>query len=442
MSALGRTSDPRDLVPGLPEAIGADLRLLVQGVRAVSGTGADLGAIDVAGWAGEAAEAFRGAFGEEPPRWLAAVEELGEGGEALADYAAKLVWAQAEAQRAIELHAAAKALSRLARSHFLAQIASGLVGTFVDPAAGVFQEAERVLRAAQAELAEAGGLAAEKLGLTEGSDGRRTRSGGREFGDGLNPDWKQEHSGKFRDGAAPGLNEGFAEGVAALLDRLGVDVPTGEWSGATEARVWGVDGEGSFDDGLFSGDGRYGVDVLGAGAQADAKWGASGITATASAEAYLAKLEASGQVRAGEHASASGSATGYVGATGSGEFTLNASGAQARVDAFAGARAKAEGGVEVAGIGVGGTAEAWAGVGLTADAQLGLGPDGKFHVGGSFGAGLGLGGKLGFDFTVDPKAVVSTVADAAGAIGDGLSAVGGAVDNAGKQVTRFFGDLF
>ncbi|WP_440900678.1 putative T7SS-secreted protein [Actinosynnema sp.] len=441
MSALGQTSDPRDLVPGLPEAIGADLRLLVQGVRAVSGAGADLGSVDVAGWTGEAAEAFRGAFGEEPPLWLAAVEELGEGGEALADYAAKLVWAQAEAQRAIELHAAAKALSRLARSHFLAQVASGLVGTFADPAAGVFQEAERILRAARDELAEAGGRAAEELGLPEGPDGRHGKSGGTRFGDGMDPAWKKKPA-EFGHGASPGLDEDFAEGATALLDLLGVDVPTGEWSGEAEARVWGVDGEGSFDDGLLSGDGRYGVDVLGAGARADAKWGASGITATASAEAYLAKLEASGQVRMGEHASASGSATGYVGATGSGRFTLNASGARAEVDAFAGARAKAEGSVEAAGIGVGGTAEAWAGAGLTADAQLGLGPDGKFHVGGSFGAGLGLGGKLGFEFTVDPRAVVSTAADAAGAIGDGLSAVGGAVDNAGKQVTRFFGDLF
>ncbi|GAA2659546.1 MULTISPECIES: putative T7SS-secreted protein [Actinosynnema] len=441
MSALGRTSDPRALIPGLPEAIGSDLRLLVQGVRAVSGTGAELGSIDVAGWAGEAAEAFRDAFGAEPPRWLAAVEELGEGGEALADYATALVRAQAEAQRAIELHAAAKALSRLARSHFLAQIASGLVGTFVDPAAGVFEEAERILRDARDELAKAGGLAAGKLGMTEGSDGRHTRSGGTKFGDGVDPAWKGKPT-KFGHGTSPGLNEGFAEGVTALLGRLGVDVPTGEWSGEAEAKVWGVDGEGSFDDGLFSGDGRYGADALGVSAQADAKWGASGITATASAEAYLAKAEASGQVRMGEHASASGSAEGYLGATGSGRFTLNASGVRAEVDAFAGARAKAEGSVEVAGVGVGGTAEAWAGVGLTADAQLGMGPDGDFHIGGSFGAGLGLGGKLGFEFTVDPKAVVSTVADAAGAIGDGLSAVGGAVDNAGKQVTRFFGDLF
>ncbi|MFF1689407.1 MULTISPECIES: hypothetical protein [unclassified Streptomyces] len=65
--------------------------------------------------------------------------------------------------------------------------------------------------------------------------------------------------------------------------------------------------------------------------------------------------------------------------------------------------------------------EAWAGVGAEAHADLGM-KDGKFTIGGDVGVGLGLGGKAGFNVTVDTGKLT-------GALGDGADAVGDAWDS-------------
>ncbi|WP_372350702.1 hypothetical protein [Streptomyces sp. KL116D] len=67
------------------------------------------------------------------------------------------------------------------------------------------------------------------------------------------------------------------------------------------------------------------------------------------------------------------------------------------------------------------TGEAWAGVGAEANVDLGM-KDGKFTIGGELGAGLGVGGKVGVNITVDPGKLTD-------AIGDGADAVGDAWDN-------------
>ena len=87
-------------------------------------------------------------------------------------------------------------------------------------------------------------------------------------------------------------------------------------------------------------------------------------------------------------------------------------GLHAGAEAFAGAKATGSGSGDVAGIGAGVTGEAWAGVGAEANVDLGM-KDGKFTIGGELGAGLGVGGKVGVNITVDPGKMVDTIGDAA-----------------------------
>jgi hypothetical protein len=70
----------------------------------------------------------------------------------------------------------------------------------------------------------------------------------------------------------------------------------------------------------------------------------------------------------------------------------------------------------VGGLGAGARGEAWAGIGAAADATIGKGEDGKWHIGAEAGVGLGVGGKLGFEVTVDPGEVTDTLGDAASAL--------------------------
>ncbi|WP_182311297.1 hypothetical protein [Streptomyces sp. SCUT-3] len=168
------------------------------------------------------------------------------------------------------------------------------------------------------------------------------------------------------------------------------------------------------------------------------------------AEAYVgAKASAAGGVTnegirgeagafAGAEASAGGRAdVGPAGVYGRAEAKAGAEvgvsagvgrdGVQAGAEAFAGAKAGVAGGADIGGIGVGATAEGWAGVGAEAEASLGKGNDGKWHIGAHAGVALGLGGQVGFEFTVDPGKVTDTVGDAADALGDAAGAVGDAI---------------
>ena len=92
-------------------------------------------------------------------------------------------------------------------------------------------------------------------------------------------------------------------------------------------------------------------------------------------------------------------------------------------EAFAGAKAGVSGGADIGGIGAGGTVEGWAGAGAEADATLGKGEDGKWKVGATVGVAVGLGGEVGFEFTVDPGKIADTAGDAAEAIGDTADAI-------------------
>lgn len=114
-------------------------------------------------------------------------------------------------------------------------------------------------------------------------------------------------------------------------------------------------------------------------------------------------------------ATAKGEASLGVGADG--EANIGRSGAEAKVDAFAGA--KAEGSVtgEVAGFGATGKGEAWAGLGAELEGKAKW-DDGKLTIGVGAGAALGVGGKVGVEFTIEPAKTYEAIKGAGSAVID------------------------
>ncbi|MFD1150529.1 putative T7SS-secreted protein [Saccharothrix hoggarensis] len=451
---LGETNDPKALVPGEPELISGDLRRLVRTLRLVVAVGEDLGRVDPGGWSGDASTAFRSVFQAEPPRWLRAGEELGGGGQLVADYADALVRSQAEAQRAIELYLQAQAATRLAAARHDAVVLSGAAaGPFHDPGQAGVAHARKVLDDAREGLTGIGDVVARALGWEPDGDGGYRKSFGKEkFGashretddDGKDPGgWQRgPHGRSYEDKAGSESKRLLTEALAEVAESIGVDLH--ERGGAKD---WGVDvahgaKEGDFTAGPLSGRGGVSGSVLGAEAGVTATASAAGVTVGASASAYLASGHAAGEVKLGQHVSASGSADGMVGAAAEAKGTVGWLGAKGNAEAFAGARVSGEAGAEVAGIGAGVNGEAWAGVGAHASGQFGLGEDGKFHIGGSVGVALGVGGKVGFDVTVDPVQVVETVVDVADDVGEIAKDVGRGVEDVAEDAGRAIGRLF
>lgn len=175
------------------------------------------------------------------------------------------------------------------------------------------------------------------------------------------------------------------------------------------------------------------------GARASANYGVTdkGVGGTVEVSAGARALT-EGRVEAGD-VGVYGRASGLAGAEASGSVKVGLQGASAGVKAFAGAKGSVAGGVEAGGIGAGTTAEGWAGVGADAKVEFGKGDDGKYHFGGKVGAAVGLGGELGFEFTVDPHKVADAagdVADVAGDIGHDVSHAAGRVGHVATSLTH------
>ncbi|WP_052372749.1 putative T7SS-secreted protein [Amycolatopsis taiwanensis] len=464
MAELGETTNPKDLIPGEPGAITNDLRGLLGNIKGLHGIGGDLGRIDPVQWVGEASSAFRDKFSAEPPKWLNAAELIGESGKYLADYGDVLTWAQGQAQRAIEMYTQAQAASRAAAAKYdvqaqAAQAAGQMIAPFADPAQGAMQNAQGILSQARQALEQAGGAVAYAFGLEPDGEGKYSKTlGEREFGadnrqkqrrwDPATGQWVEEDPGGWQrnrfgksyskefGNQADGL---LGSGIGDLLKGLGIDVPEKTWKASADVALLEGSIEGKFDSGLVSGSGKLEGGVLGAGASAEATASWLGVSGKAEAEAYLAKGSAEGELKFGDHAGVSGKGEAFVGAKAEAEGNIGWTGAEGSASAFAGARAEGEASAEVAGVGAGVTGEAWAGAGAEASGQFGMGNDGKFHVGGSVGVALGVGGKVGFDVSVDPGEVVSTVTDTAKEVGNVASDVGHGIASGAKSVGHFLG---
>ena len=455
---LGQTTNAKDLVPGEPEQITSDLRELIGNIDKVGSTGDGLKAVDIGGWTGQGANAFWDAFTPEPPKWLNTVELIGQGGQSLADYGDTLTWAQSEAQRAIEMYTKAQAASRAAVEQYntqatAASAAGGTLAPFQDPGAGLAQEAQTVLANARDKLAAVGGVVAKAFGMESdgeggykkeigkgyefGADNRKKTKWDPEKGEWVDPGgWQnngrsRSYSGQWGDEQSDGMMHDM---VGDTLKALGFDINEKTYKASAEVSLLDGSLEGDFKSGDWSGSGKLEGSVLGAGASAEATVSAMGVSGSANAEAYLAKGSAEGEVKWGEHAGVSGSAEGMIGAQASAEGNVGWTGAQGGADAFAGARVEGEASAEVAGVSAGVHGEAWAGAGAEASGQFGMGDDGKFHIGASAGVALGVGGKVGFDFAVDPGEVVDTVHDVADDVGEIASDVGHGVANAADAV--------
>ena len=154
----------------------------------------------------------------------------------------------------------------------------------------------------------------------------------------------------------------------------------------------------------------------------------AGAKASVGSSATNEGLQGQGSAFAGGEASAKGSAylgpfglygrtEGMGGVEASSTATANQEGLVLGGDAFAGAKGSVSGGADLGGIGAGATAEGWAGIGAEGEATLGKGEDGKWKVTTHTGLAFGLGGAVGFEFTVDPGKVGDTLGDIADGIG-------------------------
>jgi hypothetical protein len=229
-------------------------------------------------------------------------------------------------------------------------------------------------------------------------------------------------------------------------------------SGSIEKEAVYKQASGSFKKGSenfhVSGEGQVKVGVAYAGASGTVGIKGGKLVAQGEVHAGATLIEASGSAHAqlSKHISADISGKAYVGAkaNASGGVTIDPKNgtyvAEVKAGAFAGARASVEGSASFPGGKLGGSAEAWAGIGISAEGKVGL-KNGKFSAKFSFGAALGIGGKLGFNVEIDFKAMkdkaVSIVKDAGKAVVNAAKdAVVGAAKGAANAVKGFFKSLF
>jgi hypothetical protein len=387
VASLGETQNPKELIPGDPEALHKDADKLTKWSKKLEDIGDDLGAVRVPGWEGKASDAFWDKFSGQKKRWFYASDALSATASALRDYADVLSWAQGEAKTAIQDH---------------------VVGDVLD--------AEMTLASARSRVETEGQTAAKKFKKEGGSASDA-------------PDWL------FWAAEATQTNEGQTKMRLAERERLPPTISERKWgdrragasrpegiftiagdSGQVKAEVWGAEAKtrGKGLGGEYSG--KAGISTL--GAEAKAGWGTDGmnLAGQASAKAYLAQASAEGKYQAGLF-EASGKAEGMVGADANVRGSIGVDGVHVGGEAFAGAKAGVEGHASVAGVGVGGDAEVWAGVGVEANLDVGM-HNGKMVIGGDLGAALGVGAKLGVSVEIDPGKVTDAVSGAVDTVGD------------------------
>lgn len=460
---LGQTTNPKDLIPGEPSAISGDLQKIAGNVQKVDTVKEGLSGINPAQWTGQASDAFRSVFRAVPPQWENTVSSIGDRAKALADYGDALTWGQKEAQRAIEAYTKAQAAGRAAAAQYNAQAQQAASAgknmlPFQDPSQGALQEAQQILQNARSKVQQVGDAVAEGFGMTKNDDGSysKTIGEGKEFGadhrnltkvknkDGTEEEkdtggWQNgKFSRSFKGTAGDTSDDLLSDKVDGVLKGLGIN--TNEHTYSASAGVDVADGQlnGSFNNGAVSGSGHLEGSVLGADAKASGTVSATHASGSAEAEAYLAKGEASGNLKAGP-AELKGSGDAIVGADGKANGEVSWSGAQGSAEAFAGAKAEGDASATVAGVGAGVHGEAWAGAGAEASGQFGMGGDGKFHIGGSVGVGLGVGGKVGFNVAVDPSEVTHSVETAAKDTGHVASSVGHGIEHGASSVAHALG---
>lgn len=162
---LGETSDPKDLVPGDPDAIASAAAWLKSYGDTLHSTGEGLKRIDTTeGWSGKAGDAFRDAFEGEPQKWLEAGDCFHAAATALTTYQATLVWAQGQASDAIRQWNEGQAASAKAKSdHETAEKNAGHELPFTDPGDSTRSAAQHTLSNARSQVKTLGDTTADTI---------------------------------------------------------------------------------------------------------------------------------------------------------------------------------------------------------------------------------------------------------------------------------------
>lgn len=396
---LGSTKDPKELIPGDVHALTELADTMKHWSDKFDKVGSNLRDVKIPDWNGQASDAFWKSLNGEKSNWYIASDHMSAASKAITSYVGVLSWAQQQAADAIDKwdagdHAGAQHVLNTARTQV--EHEAGTLSTKLKELSGGAKDSPSWLTQAQ--------QLAKDLGL-----GQTTVKEDELWQYGNNPADKNKRKWGYQDPNATG------EDPDAEKKKISWSVKIAEVSGG--ANVWSADAKGETTVGGIKLSGSAGVTVLGLDGSAAAGVTDGNLELKATASAYLAKAEASGSAEYGILGlQAQGSA--FVGGTAEAKATIGKDGVHAGAEAFAGAKAEGSASADVGGIGAGVTGEAWAGVGASASADFGKGPDGKFHIGGELGAGLGVGGKVGFQVTVDPGEVIDTVGDAADAVGD------------------------
>jgi len=410
-AALGQTSDPRALVPGMPEAIEADAGALTAHAGRADQVGRGLKRVDVGGWQGAAGQGFAAAFSREPVKWVKLADSIDMVTGAMTSYAQTLRWAQGQAGGAVQLwergvRASAEARAQYQAAASAASAANTAIDPFTDPGEQYRGQAQELLDRAREQLRQAGDQAARLIG-------------GQPLG---------------TSGRAPGALDSLVDAVtdgwrgrdteAETGPGAGVKSSVGEDGKLAELKAYAQLGGLRWAGELRNGDVTLGANAsaeLGAAATVSASAGGDGISGRAAASVG-AEASVQGQVSEGGLG-----LYGRVGASAGAEagagVAVGRNGVGAELGASVGLKAKAAGGIEVAGIRIGGTAEGWLGPGAAAGFGFEKSEDGKYHLGGYAGIAPGAGGKLGVELTVDPVAVERSARDAADAVGHGVQVV-------------------
>lgn len=430
MAQLGQTDDPKQLVPGDPAAV-ADMADKLRAKAAIMQDVADdLANVRIPDWSGQASSAFWDKFTPESGNWHLGHDAMTSAAKTLDSHSSSLSWAQGQAAEAIALwnrgEAATKAAMKDFQSHGGAFTTGPggepipVGGSFTDPGTALRHQAQEVLDRAREQLAKAGKANASAI-ESQGGKGAGAPSwlaGPAQYVQKNGPQ-KVAYDIKSTDGWADRVKNGdkfarYHQWEHEFEKKKGPLVGTTLWGKTVEASLFstGVKGATQLGDVTFAGQ----ADAKLLGAEAGATAGTSGynLAAQARANAYLFQ----GSVEGSGHwgiAEAGGSGKGYVGAEAGAQGTLGLDGVKVGADAFAGAKASGEAHADIGGVSQGVTGEAWAGAGAEANAQAGF-DDGKLKVGGELGLGLGVGGKVGFEATVDPGEVKDTLSHAAGAL--------------------------
>ncbi|MEW2134804.1 putative T7SS-secreted protein [Streptomyces sp. NPDC005435] len=416
-TTLGWTHDPKKLIPGDVGKLHKLATELNGWSKKFEKLGDGLRDLKIPGWTGQASDAFWPVLAKEKANWYLVADAMSGAAGAVTSYASTLDWAQKQAATAIHQwehgdHDAAETTLENARKQLKPETEK--LTKKLDDLAGGASHAPAWLARARAradswQFVKDHGMGKtaqnrwKKEGMPWASDfGRRSK----EWGKDENGNWfirdKPEPSGEPEEGAGG--------------KKTNVSVKIAEWSDKADAWSTGTKGDGNWAGGKVKG--QFDASVLGVDGTAGASYTNGRLQAGVAGTAYLGQVSGNASYEYGVvGVQAEGKA--FAGAEASANVGVGKDGLHAGAEGFAGAKASGSVGADVAGVGAGVNGEAWAGIGASADVDAGM-KDGKITIGGNLGVGLGVGGKIGFDVTVDPGKVGDTIADAADWVDDWL----------------------